>query len=308
MKLHFGIARVFTVLMVFSGLTHALPEGGSVKPITVITHDDDSALGRNDYERKLLELALDRTVSTHGAYRIQASPEGMTHPRAARTMRLNQLPNYIRSFAYNNPIVEGEGFSFVKFPVYLGALGYRVCFVSEHSRHEVSAISSVEKLRDYTHVQGLGWLDSLILQANGFKVVHGNNFDSYYRMISAGRADLFCRGINEFEAEYRVNKKTYGLVAEQNFVLYYPMPMFFYANDKSHEVLTRLSIGLRLAYEDGSIAKLWENHYANTIALSCVNERNIIRLKNPLIGDELGEIEEYFVNDTRMRSFGCANR
>ena len=45
----------------------------------------------------------------------------------------------------------------------------------------------------------------------------------------------------------------------------------------------RIHDGLLLAYEDGSLRKLWDEYYGASINFSKLRERKIFKLKNPYL-------------------------
>jgi hypothetical protein len=58
-------------------------------------------------------------------------------------------------------------------------------------------VQSLEQLKKYTIGQGIGWQDAKILQHNGLNVVDVDAYESLFKMVAAGRIDLFCTGANQ---------------------------------------------------------------------------------------------------------------
>lgn len=231
------------------------------------------------FDRQLLKLALDKTVEDFGPYEVRYAPE-MTEARAQKIIRERSYPHPIRSDAAHPEVIRDPDFEYVPFPIYFGILGYRVCFVPEKLTQTFAEISTMKALYPFTHGQGEGWRDVEILRENGFKVKKAPNQVSLYKMVNAGRIDLFCRGTNEVLNEKRHYNGLKNVKLDESFALYYPFPFFFYANSADLHVLDRLEKGILLAYEDGSMKKLWLKHFEESVLHSKLEERTIFTLEN----------------------------
>jgi hypothetical protein len=132
-------------------------------------------------------------------------------------------------------------------------------------------------------VHGIAWADTEILRHNGLRVREVENHDSMFLMIVAGRADFFCRGANEILGEkYQFSELT-NLVTDDSFMLVYPQPKFLYLNSKNEVAKERIERGLRLAYADGSLQKVWLKQYGASVNSVKLGDRQAIVLENPLV-------------------------
>lgn len=49
-----------------------------------------------------------------------------------------------------------------------------------------------------------------------------------------------------------------------------------------------------MAYKDGSLQKLWESNYKESIDLAKLHKRKIFKIKNPSLGNLDSSYEQYF--------------
>jgi len=271
-----------------SATTHLVPT-----PITYIERASENDL-RGRYEAELLKLTLDKTAATYGPYELKPAPQGVNNKRSRKNMKTNRLPNFVRSFAYRATFTNDPNISHIPFPIYLGILSYRICFVSAVVKDEVAASKGFEQLLTFNHGQGMGWVDSQILRHNGFKVTEVSNYDSLFKITALNRVDLFCRGINEYLKELETHRSIPGLAVDESFALYYPMPVYFYSNHTNQHILTRIEHGLKMASSDGSLLALWKHHFMSSIEKAKLSQRRIYPLENHTLPSISPEIHKQF--------------
>lgn len=248
----------------------------------------------HDYYTKLIALALEKTKSKYGDYRMIGAPTNASTLRSLGNVAGDIYPNLLIELSYDEALNHIDAISHIKIPVDGGIFGYRVCFVNPKLKNEVAQAKNLNDLRRYTIGQGVGWADNDILRANGFKVMEIATYENIFKMIVAGRVDLFCRGANQIRPELEEFKSLTQLTFDDNFILYYPLPRFFYINSHNHLAKTRIEEGLRIAFNDGSMKKLWEEEYRESINFVRLNQRKIYQLQNPLLKDINQGYERYF--------------
>lgn len=247
-----------------------------------------------NYYTQLIALALEKTKAQDGDYRITGVPVSTNTRRSLGNVASNLYPNLLLELSYDHSLNPIKVIDHVNIPVDGGIYGYRVCFVNPTLKNEIAQAKSVEDLRRYTIGQGVGWADNDILRANGFKVQEVANFDNIFKMLVAGRIDLFCRGANQIKPELEEFKALHQLTFDESFVLYYPLPRFFYLNSHNQLAKKRIEEGLRIAFKDGSMKQLWDAEYRDNIAFVKLKQRKIFRLENPLLKDLSPSYEHYF--------------
>lgn len=245
---------------------------------------------RYDYDNALLKLSLEKTMDTDGEYILKPSPQ----------MNFRRMNDYLSRGILTNPIFKQSAtndncdeFDYINFPVDLGIVGYRVFFVAPRIKEEFEKVSTLEELRRYTIIQGSGWSDIEILKSAGLNVIDIPKYESLFIEIIKNRADLLSRGINEILDEMTSHQNLKLLDYNDNVVLYYPLPRFFFSSKGNEEALDRVRRGLLIAYEDGSLVDLWEEYYEDSILSVNLESRKVIKIGNPLVSRIDKSYEKY---------------
>lgn len=234
-----------------------------------------------NYTLALLRLVLDKTRTSHGPYELIALPAGITRLRARRALIANKYANLVLEESAVTELAHLPDLEFVGFSIDKGLLGKRVCFVNPARAAAIERAENLTDLRAFTFGQGIGWVDTDILRANGLRTREISSYDSYYRMVAAGRVDLFCLGASQIQAELERNRDLVNLQLNQSFYLSYPLPRLFFVNRKSKGLADRLAQGLQQALADGSFEQLWQQHFAQALANINLTQRKKIQLSNP---------------------------
>jgi hypothetical protein len=246
------------------------------------------------YILELLKLSLNKTLASHGPYELQPLPQSINRLRAKRAILNDEFPGLVIEDSYENSLVANGDIVFLPFPVDLGVLSYRVCFVSPKVASQVAA-ASFNELKKYKILQGIGWADSKILRANGFKVEEVGSYHGYFRVVASGRADLFCVGANQVMKEYFSNADITKLIVNDSFYFYYPLPRFFYLNKQNKQLRERIYAGLLLAYKDGSLQALWRKRFTPSLEFVAMGARQAFVLHNPLLSNLDKDYERYLI-------------
>ncbi|AJQ93276.1 hypothetical protein [Gynuella sunshinyii] len=259
---------------------------------TVVTIRTPEVVNDNGmaYGNKLIQLALDKTVSTYGPYRLAEAPR-MTSAQSKQAIINNSLTNFVMKTSYTDSLAKQT--AFVAFPVDLGIVGYRVCFTSQGTKEKLAQVQALDDLRAFTHGQGTGWADVKILRENGFNVREVSHREGLYLLTAHGSIDLFCRGTNELLKEYQEYKKFPDLTYDETFAIQYPLPRFFFTSKENQDLVKRLDEGIKMAYADGSLQKLWLESYQDSIDFVRLDKRKIFHIQNPLIKDLPVDYQKY---------------
>jgi hypothetical protein len=233
---------------------------------------------RAAYTNALLTLALEKTLATHGPYEIKLAP-AMNKRRTISSVSTRAYPNFFALLAFDESYKKAE-LEYLPLPVHMGVLGYRICFTAPGLEADIAKVKTLDDLRRYSVGQGVGWSDVNILRANGFKVMEVAAYDSLFAMLSRGRFDLLCRGVNEVQSEILTHP---DLHLDQSFALFYPLPIFFYTHKDNRAAIERVTAGLQSAFDDGSMHKLFKQYFLKSIQSAQLRQRRIFRLTNPLI-------------------------
>ncbi len=215
----------------------------------------------------------------------------MNAARSLISVKNGEFENFFVKFSVSKKLL--KELSPVRFPVDRGIVGYRVFFVSPNARNRLKQVATIEDLKDFTMGQGIGWLDSKVLEYNGFKVITGSSYEGLFNMVGMGRFDLFPRGANELYGEYISHKIIKGLTCDESISLYYPLPRFFFTTKTNSIAKTRIEEGLIAAYKDGSFLKLWEKFYNPSLNFVNLKNRKIFKIENPFLNDLDNSYERY---------------
>lgn len=233
---------------------------------------------RSTYVRQAVELALKKTVATHGPYQLRITPP-MNKRRALLEAAQRSYPNFIITTA---PAAgRGAGLAPVLFPLYMGTNGYRVCFVNAARKAAVRQVTDLAALGQLEHVQGKGWPDVGVLRANGQRVTEVVSYSAMFKLVALGRADLFCRSVMEASHEAAAHAHLKDLALDDSFLLHYTLPAYLYTHPENREVRERLAQGLRLAFADGSLQALLHRHVKPSLQGLGLAGRRVFTLKSP---------------------------
>lgn len=248
---------------------------------------------RESYNNELIALALEKTKAEYGDYAIRSIPP-MNTARSVSSLETDAYKNLLVELSYEEELERDKNLTYINFPIHLGIVGYRICFVSPRIRESLKSIQSTEDLKKFSIGQGLSWADTKVLRHNGFHVIEIGNYESLFKMIIAGRIDLFCRGANELFNEYLSHKYMGDLHYDQSFAIRYTLPRFYYLNNKNVLAKERIEKGLIAAYKDGSLQKIWLKHFLPGVEFANLKKRKIFTIENPLIKSLPKDYNQYF--------------
>lgn len=170
----------------------------------------------------------------------------------------------------------------VRIPIYRGLLGYRVLMIKKGTQQKFDHARTLEDLKKFSLGQGLFWADSQVLASNGLNVVKVLKYEGLFHMLDGDRFDAFPRGVHEPWSEMERYPKL-ALDVEQNLLLAYTNPFYFFVNKSKPELAQDIERGLRIAIEDGSFNEYFLNDptVKDVINKANLRERTVIRLHNP---------------------------
>ncbi|WP_323503187.1 amino acid ABC transporter substrate-binding protein [Undibacterium sp. CCC2.1] len=263
-----------------------------IYPLGEVAHDT-----RYDDVIEILKTALKKTRSTHGDYLCIPSPVLM--PKKRFLIELQQ-PTHSIDIAWNptSEALESE-LTPIRIPLRKGLLGYRIALIRREDQVRFDQVNSIEDLKKFTLGQGNGWVDNAIYQAAGIMTLEAQ-YSQLIKMLAAQRFDFFPRGVSEVESEYQANHLAYPeLAIENNLLLYYPFPDYFFFNHADTALKNRIESGLRIMQKDGSFDRIFNKYNLATIQKLKLKQRRLLRLNNPTLPKKtpLNETALWFVPD-----------
>jgi len=268
--MHFRSALTFITVL---ALSYSL----AAQEVTTVNYLPNA---RGSYYIELLDLALEKTVDSHGEYELGPADGTYTQREGLIAMRKGKGIDIMHTMT-SNP--REMVFRPIRVPLSKGLLGYRLLMVKEGDADILLGKATEEGAKTLTYTQGADWPDTEILRKNGFEVVTEKDYPKVVELFRTDRIDAFPRSVIEIWDEVE-NFEEFEV--EKNIVLQYPAPIYYFVNKRDKELAERIKQGLDRAIADGSFDKLFNKHYDGVLEKSNLQNRNIIKLDNPLLPED----------------------
>ena len=173
----------------------------------------------------------------------------------------------------------------IRYPIFRGLLGFRIFIANRSAGELLSHDISENELKNLTVVQGEGWGDVEALRSGGFKKVKTlSDFESLFRMIAIGRADLFPRSIiepyGELAARCQLDKNNWckdaNLMIDSHFLVAYRFPLFFFVSPERPDLKVLLTGAFRDHYDE--FLTFFNEHPLVKTTLKKMKGRKVIRI------------------------------
>ncbi|RYE54448.1 MAG: hypothetical protein EOP48_12310 [Sphingobacteriales bacterium] len=116
-------------------------------------------------------------------------------------------------------------------------------------------MNSLAGLRNFRAGTGTHWQDTQVLIKNDMRFVTSWDYEPLFKMLGAKRFDYIIRGAQEIWSELALHPDI-DLAAEQQLLLRYQQPVYFFVRPGNTELAMRILEGLELAEKDGSLETL----------------------------------------------------
>ena len=249
---------------------------------------ESGQFSRNSHAEEVLRLSLDKTISSHGKYKIVYTKK-MTRNRAMIEMKEGSI------HVYDAPtrMEWEENLIPIYFPISKGLLSYRLLLIRKADQPKFSKIKSSDQLKFLRAGLGSQWSTTKVLESQKFKVVKSVNYNGLFQMLASGRFDYFLRGANEIFGELKNHHYDLPNIAiEEDLLVYIYQPIYLFVTPKLPGLAERIKVGLKIAFEDGSFEKVFQKNHGENIKKSKFSRRRIIKIPNPLL-----ERGQSFVDD-----------
>ncbi len=241
---------------------------------------------RRDYERAILQAVLHATKEEYGDWELVECTDDYHGDRESETFREYGHDLFVtiagnRKMAYERKIV-------VYKPILNGLLGYRTLIIREEDRVKFGRISRDEELKELQVGIPDSWSDAEFFRYNGFNVVERGTYDDMFERLHNHECDFTALGANEIEKVFAEKAdEVKGLVTVDHLLIYYPLPLLFYVNPDSPELAERIEKGMRVISENDTMDSIFFNHNRDVLENLNLSRRKIIRLKNPILPEEM---------------------
>jgi hypothetical protein len=238
------------------------------------------------YHWKILETALEKTQPKFGLYEMKAS-ESMTEKR--QRFELKNATGKLTVMYLGTTLEMERELIPIRIPVDKNLGGYCLFLIRKENQKLFNRVNSIDDLRKFKYGLGLGWIDVDVLRSNQFQVVTASCYDCLFEMIVNKRSDLALRAAVEVIDECEERKKAMpDLRIEENLILYYPMPMYFWFSktEEGKRLAVRAEEGMRMMIEDGTYDHIFAEFQDYKIEKLRLKERKIFRINNPFLAPE----------------------
>jgi len=243
---------------------HALSQGQNAKVLS--------------YELTVLQLLLDKTVASHGPYRLEAS-EVVSQNRAFLQIQSGEIDLIS---AMTSPARERQSLP-VRVCLYRGLMGVRLPIALRSRMAELEAVSSNARAQALRMGQVADWPDAQILAAAGWRVERLPKLATFPEMLRRQRVDLFALGATEV---YPIVDALPDLRVLERWLLAYPAAFYFFVSPHKPALAERLRRGWELVLADGSFLALFERAVGAPLARARLAERLWLRVPNPELPTE----------------------
>lgn len=250
----------------------------SINDDFVLTVDEQRALPadvlpvvlmRNDlYDEKSLPYQVLRLILSKSdqPYRLGYAETTTDHVKSLRNIAYSIKPSSGNPSGLSIVLIDAilslpSGVTAIDIPADGGLLGLRIPCVNVMHADRFAAVQSIDDLKPYLAVQGLGWGDAKVLAQNGLPTYEVGS-DVYLNLLSQGRVDYLPRGILSLEEECgpRASRSDIAQIdIDDHLIITYPNAFVFVVNSQNDKLKHALRHGFERAIADGSHQKLLQN-------------------------------------------------
>ena len=243
--------------------------------IDVVTNKKSNA--KSNYMTGLLELALSYADKP---YRLTDTDELLSKSRVLESMKNGSIHV---TWGGTSEKMESDYIP-IRIDTYRGLMSHRIMLIRQGDQAKFSRIKTVSDLQQIKFGQGRRWQDTKILEAAGLKVIKSNKKNNLYYMLDGDRFDAFPRGASEALVEVN-NNPDLPLTVEQDLVIIYPLPTYFFVSKHYPALAKDLELGMEAILADGKFDEYFYGSPEIQATLEGVklSKRRAIRLDNPYL-------------------------
>ncbi|WP_420933957.1 amino acid ABC transporter substrate-binding protein [Alteromonas sp. A081] len=241
------------------------------------------------HAKQLLTEALLITQADYGTFELIVSNQESPQRRQLRSLEHDLL-----DVTWSVTSSDREAYFLpIRIPIMAGLFGKRVLLIdSEDTRF--SKDMEITDLKEFRAVLGYDWPDTDIFRQAGIPVVE-TTYRASFKMVSEGFADMFPRSVVEVLGEVEHTELSKGLVIEDNIVISYPSPIFFFVGSNNKRLASRITEGLLQLLKNHRFQQLIKEYKGYQQGLTLIEGRTIIHLDNPFLSTESKKAIENFL-------------
>lgn len=287
------IIKLTLLSLLFSMTSHATER-------ILINHPDSYDDSRYDYPKRLLERILEVTVGSYDPVIVDTNGLSMSRDRALNALIEGKQLHVMAEAPkpeWNKQLL------CVRIPIRKGIQGYRIFLTKNEFKPVLSSITSFEEFKALPTGSGVQWSTTRVLEEAGFNVVKGVDYEGLFGMLIRNRFMTFGRGINEVFTEYEErHSKLNDLAIDDRFVLFIPLPTYFFVTPTRPDLHKRIEIGMLSLIHSGEFDAIFEAEFGQLIEQAKLNERIPFSIPNPnLTPEDPVNIKHYWYQPTPSR-------
>ncbi|GAA5315865.1 MAG: transporter substrate-binding domain-containing protein [Candidatus Pelagadaptatus aseana] len=246
-----------------------------------VPRQEVSNVSHTGYILTLLKQALEKSKANGELINVQQAPVTHTQARMIAELIHGQSLDVIWTMTSRK---REQLMLPIRVPILKGLLGQRVFLIRQEHQSRFDNIHQLSDLAQLSAGQGSHWPDTDILIHNGLSVSTNVHYERLFDMLAGGRFDYFPRGANEAWVEAEAHREQH-LAVEQNLILSYIAPVYFFVAPDNLALAQRIQSGLDKMHSDGSFDALFFNDptHANTLKQLATHQRRVFKLENPLL-------------------------
>ncbi len=233
-----------------------------------------------DPEAYVVELLRQALARSGGDYRLRPSPRPMPQSRAEQSLEQND--GSVQLMWTMTTRDREEALLPIRIPIYKGLIGWRIPLVRREDKDWLARVHSLEDLKPMRFGQRADWPDTRVLRDNGLQVITSQSYDSLFRMLDAGRFDVFPRElVVVWDEQARASQEGLELEVDEHVVLHYPSAFYFFTSRTRADLAAAIERGLEAMIADGSYERLFQQYHGAALKRAGLERRRVIELENP---------------------------
>ncbi|WP_269520720.1 amino acid ABC transporter substrate-binding protein [Alteromonas sp. BMJM2] len=241
------------------------------------------------HAKQLLTEALLITQADYGTFEFVVSGQESPQQR-----QLRNLEHDLLDVTWSVTSSDREAYFLpIRIPIMAGLFGKRVLLINSEDKR-FSKDMDLASLREFRAVLGYDWPDTAIFRQAGIPVLE-TTYRASFKMVSERFADMFPRSVMEVVEEIENKDFIRGLVVEDNIVISYPSPIFFFVSSNNQQLATRITDGLLQLLKNHRFQQLLKEHKGYKQSLALLKGRTVISIGNPLLSIESKKAIENFL-------------
>ena len=227
-----------------------------------------------------MELLRQALVKSGGDYQLKPSSRPMAQSRAEQSLEQND--GSVQLMWTMTTKAREESLLPIRIPIYKGLIGWRIPLVRREDKNWLAKVRSAADLKPMRIGQRADWPDTRILRSNGLQVITSQSYDSLFRMLDAGRFDLFPREVVVvWDEQARASQEGLSLEVDEHIAIHYPTAFYFFTSRARADLASNIERGLEKMVADGSFEALFQQYHGATLKKAGLERRQVIELENP---------------------------